>query len=318
MDDLKLLRDFGGELEQEPPATLVRQRARLMGGGPAPRRRWNGMVLVAAAAATALAVAVPTLLLGNRARDVAGGSPSSRSILMIGSDNRPGNAGMRADTIVLVHLPAGRGNPKVVNIPRDTLVTIPKCGGQPSWKAAINTAYDKGGADCLIRTLQKEAGLRIDHTVEVDFDGFKRIVDALGGVEVRISEPINDSKAKLTLSAGRHKLDGEKALGFFRLRNIGEGSDLERIKRQQKMLSELLAKARETVVKDPVRLREFVSVARQAVRTDLDLETLYQTAVNLAGSQPSFATVPTAVASGDPNRLTWSQPGAKEVFDSLR
>ncbi|MFI6502262.1 LCP family protein [Nonomuraea typhae] len=318
MDDLKLLRDFGGELEQEPPATLARQRARLTGGPAARPRRWNWMATTAAVVATALAVAVPTLLLGNRARDAAGGAPGARNILAIGSDNRPGNAGMRADTIVLVHLPAGRGTPKVVNIPRDTVVTIPKCGGQPSWRATINTAYDKGGADCLIKTLQAEAGLRVDHTVEVNFDGFKRIVDALGGVEVEIKKPIDDSKAKVTLSPGRQTLNGAQALGFFRLRNQGNGSDLERIETQQKVLSAMLKKAKIMLIQDPVRLRAFLRAVKDATRTDLDLESLYQIGAGLEGRQPVFATVPTTVAPGDPNRLTWLQPAAKEMFDALR
>ncbi|MBB5075542.1 LCP family protein [Nonomuraea endophytica] len=338
MDDLKLLRDFGRELEQEPPATLVRQRRRYMGTAPRRRGRAGWAMMGAVAVATALAVAVPTLLLSNRDRALPMGSGDRpvnvsgvRNILLIGSDTRegPGNedygprearqgSKARADTIALVHLPADRGKPTVVSVPRDSLVQIAACEGSPARRDMINAAYTTGGVECLVKTLEKLTGVRVDHYAEVDFSGFKKVVDALGGVEVTIKQPIEDPKAKLSLPGGRSTLDGEKALGYFRLRHTGDGSDVQRIKRQQSLLYAMLAKAKTALVTNPAGFREFLGAVTAATTTDLNVEEMYQLATSLRKSKPVFVTVPWAPAPDDPNRLVWKQPEAKELFAKLR
>lgn len=335
MDDLKLLRDFGRELEQEPPATLVRQRQRLLSAPPR-RRRVSWLMLGLVAAATAVAVAIPTLLLGNRHPDLVGaGRPVNvsgvQNILLIGSDTRqgPDNAkygplesrqskvSARSDTIMLVHLPADRGRPLVVSLPRDLMVQVPKCGSAPAGRNMINSAYNAGGVDCLVATVEKMTKVRVDHTVEVDFSGFKQVVDAIGGVEVLIDKPIDDPKSKLTLPVGKSMLNGEAALGYFRLRNHGDGSDLDRIKRQQRLLSAMLKKVRSGLT-DPVKLRAFLEATGKAVKTDLDLESMYELATSLEGSKPLFLTVPWMADVADPNRIRLRQPEAQQFFDRLR
>ncbi|NRQ31415.1 LCP family protein [Nonomuraea sp. NN258] len=339
MDDLKLLRDFGAELEHEPPASLVNQRHRFLTDRPRRRtgRRWAGWWTAGlVAVATAAAVAVPTLLINGN--PVAGPAQSIkvdmsgvRNVLVIGSDTRegPGNAkygpqmaksdsGKRADTIVIMHLPADRTKAFGISVPRDTIARLPACGSEPARDDQINSAYDRGGAACLERALEKLTGIGIDHRVEVDFAGFKGMVDALGGVEMTIPRAVDDPKAKLKLPAGKLTLNGEAALGYARMRyGAGDGSDVQRIKRQQQLMVAMLKKAM-TVASDPVRLKSFLGRAREAVTTDLALEEMYELATTLAKTKLTFVTVPVEPHEQDPNRLQWKQPEAEGLFKKLR
>ncbi|WP_431919962.1 LCP family protein [Nonomuraea jabiensis] len=334
MDDLKLLRDLGEEIGHEPPATLVRQRERLLRARP--RRRWAGWWTAGlVAVATAGAVAVPAVLVsgrptaappaGSQAVDMSG----TRNVLVIGSDIREGegnakygpmlarqNAGKRSDTIMIVNIPADRGRATVVSVPRDSMVKIPRCGSSPSKVDMINSAYEAGGSDCLKRTLESLTGLRIQHSVEVDFAGFKGMVDALGGVEVTLSRPVDDKASKLKLSAGKHVLNGEAALGYVRLRRYGDGSDVQRMKRQQTLVLAMLKKAR-SGLSSPERLKPFLEMVRKSVKTDLNLESMYELATELSGTKLDFTTVPWEPYPEDGNRLQWKQPEAAKLFERL-
>ncbi|WP_327586329.1 LCP family protein [Nonomuraea sp. NBC_00507] len=333
MDDLKLLRDLGRELEHEPPATLVRQRDRLLRARP--RRRWAGWWTAGlVAVATAAAVAVPTVLIadrhtaappaGSQAVDMSG----TRNVLVIGSDTREGEgnapygprstgAGKRSDTIMIIHVPADRGRATAVSVPRDSMVAIPACSGLPARTDMINSVYNKGGAACLRRTLEKLTGLSIQHTVEVDFAGFKGMVDALGGVEITVARAVDDPKAKLKLPAGKVLLNGETALGYARLRYVGDGSDIGRIKRQQQLVLAMVKKAG-TAFADADRLKAFLGALRKAVKTDLSLEAMYELAGELAKTKMDLVTVPWEPYTRDNHRLQWKQPEAGELFKSLK
>ncbi|MGN9843794.1 LCP family protein [Nonomuraea sp. H19] len=334
MDDLKLLRDLGEELEHQPPASLVRQRQRLMFARP--RRRWaNWWAAGLVAVATASAVAVPTLLINgsptaapsaeSQTVDVSG----TRNVLVIGSDTREGagnakygpwlaksGVGGRSDTIMIIHLPADRGKAIAVSVPRDSMVAIPSCSGKPGRTDMINSAYNSGGAACLRKTLEKLTGLTLQHTVEVDFTGFKGMVDALGGVQVTLPEAVNDRQAKLKLPAGKNTLDGEQALGFARLRHYGDGSDISRIKRQQQLVLAMLKKVKGTM-SDPGRLKTFLGEVRKSVKTDMSLELMYELSTELSKTKVNLVTIPVEPYAGEPNRLQWKQPEAGQLFKSL-
>ncbi|MFI7132910.1 LCP family protein [Nonomuraea sp. NPDC050153] len=331
MDDLKLLRDLGEEIGHEPPATLVRRRERLLRARP--RRRWSGWWTTGlVAVATASAVAVPAVLVsGRHTATPPAGSQSvdmsgTRNLLVIGSDTREGdgnakygprqNGGKRSDTIMLVHVPADRGRTTIVSVPRDSMVTIPRCGSSPSRVDVINSAYDTGGAGCLKRTLESLTGLRIQHSVEVDFTGFKGMVDALGGVEVTLPKAVDDKASKLKLSAGTHVLNGEEALGYVRLRRYGDGSDVQRVKRQQMLVLAMLMKARGEL-SSPERLESFLGEMRKSVKTDLSLESIYELATELSGTKLNLVTVPWVPYPADKNRLQWKQPEAAKLFNRL-
>ncbi|MEV0200647.1 LCP family protein [Nonomuraea sp. NPDC050691] len=332
MDDMKLLRDLGAALEHEPPATLARQRNRLTQARP--RRRRVGLLLTGlAAVATAAAVAVPTLVLrgtqtvappaGARPAKVATGA---LNVLVVGTDSRAGSErfrasrGARTDTILLVHLPADRKEITAVSIPRDSMVQIPRCGSVPARMDMINSAFDKGGLTCTVKTIETLTDVRIDHMMEVDFNAFKEVVDALGGVQIKVKQPVNDAKSQLRLPVGMRTLNGEQALGYMRLRSLGDGSDIQRIKRQQALLRAMLAKAKKTLT-DPGRLRSFLAAATKSIKTDkgFDLETMADLAVSMSDSRlPKFVTVPWKPYPPDPNRIAWKQPEADQLFARLR
>ncbi|MFC5834314.1 LCP family protein [Nonomuraea insulae] len=334
MDDLNLLRDLGAGLQHEPPPTLVRQRDRFLRDRP--RRRWTGWWAAGlVAVATAAAVAVPTLLVGDHhtAAPPAGAEPvdmsGARNVLVIGSDTRAGErnaeygplsqgSGQRSDTIIIVHVPADRGRATAVSVPRDSIVRIPRCGSDPARADMINSAYNSGGAACLRTTLEKLTGLRLHHTVEMDFAGFKNMVDALGGVSVKVPEPVDDRKAKLKLPAGENMLNGEAALGWARLRQYGDGSDVSRIKRQQALMLAMLKKAQRQVLTDPGKVKSFLGAVRAAVKTDLGVEEMYELATQLAGTKVNFVAVPWEPFPPDRNRLQWKQPEANKLFKSLK
>lgn len=262
----------------------------------------------------------------------------AENILLIGSDTRaaqngqPGEQveGARSDTLILLHLSPSRDEALVVSFPRDSLVEIPPCQADDGSVIAprtglLNEAFNLGGPACTWRTLESLTGIRIDHFVQIDFSGFQRMVDALGGVEVCLPEAVNDPKAHLTLPAGRQEVNGEQALGYVRLRyGLGDGSDLERIKRQQRFMAAVVKKATSTrLLFDPPRLYRFLDAATRSVATDrgLGLADLRGIADRIKGidtGEVVFASVPTEPAPADPNRLVWSQPAADQLFQKIK
>jgi LCP family protein required for cell wall assembly len=180
--------------------------------------------------------------------------------LLVGSDSRQGlnveqqlalatgddigNGNGRADTMLLVHVPAfGSSTPTtMVSIPRDSYVPIPGYG-----RNKINGAFAMGGAPLLAQTVEQATGLRLDHYVEVGFSGFAVVVDALGGVTICPATPISDPLAGVNLPAGCQKLDGRSALGYVRTRATPR-ADLDRMVNQRQLMSALLHRADMPVV----------------------------------------------------------------------
>lgn len=237
------------------------------------------------------------------------------NILVMGSDTREGQGdaygsaavieGARSDTTLLVHLAADRSSVTAVSIPRDLLVTLPECtmadGSRTSpYRDRFNAAFSVGGPECTIRTVSALTGLPLHHFVVVDFAAFRAAIDALGGVEVCLTEAVDDPKAGLSLPAGVSRVGGEQALAFVRAREtLGDGSDLARIERQQAFLGSLVREATsKDLLTDPIRLVRSLDAATQSVTTDAGLAWLPRTvsiARSLAGIEPaqvSFTTLP--------------------------
>lgn len=337
MDDLRMLRDFGEGLEHEPPASLVRHRTRFT---ERPRRRfrlggWPALGL--AAVATAAAVAVPMVLFqgshqlaGRTVPPPVGNRPVKASealnVLLVGSDTRQGEGnakygpqqaktdmGARSDTIVLLHLSADGESVSAVSLPRDSIVKLPACAKAP--EGMINSALNVGGLQCAWQAVEKATGVRVDHAVEIDFSGFKEMVDAIGTVRVKVPTPIKDAKSKLTLPAGENELNGEQALGYVRLRSYGDGSDLSRIRRQQGFMTAMVREVRS----DPTKLAAFIQAASKAVTTDegLGVKEMSDIARGMSGAKVSFLTVPVVPHPQDPNRLKWSDLEASRLFKAI-
>ena len=188
--------------------------------------------------------------------------------MVIGSDSRNGlgrqyGSGLvtdQSDTLMIIHIPASRQWAEVMSIPRDSYVNIPACemgDGQLSapTQGKINEAFALGNLDgnhtklgvaCTVKTVEQDTGIYIDHFIVVNFTGFKEMVAALGGVYECNPTPINDPNSHLQLSAGTHLLTPAQALGYVRARyTIGDGSDLERIGRQQAFMSSLVSRVQE-------------------------------------------------------------------------
>ncbi|WP_205315164.1 LCP family protein, partial [Nonomuraea lactucae] len=290
------------------------------------RRRPSWLLMGLAAAATTAAVAVPTVVLsGHQGLPLPPGARPGKvtgalNMLVVGTDVVAGSPlrrkGVRADTILLVHLPADREEIRLVNLPRKSIVQIPACGSRPARKDMIGSAFDGGGLTCSVKTVETLTGVRIDHAMELRLDAVKGMVDALGGVEVRLPRPVDDKAAKLALPAGRNLLDGERALGYARLRDHGDGADLQRFERHQALMSGMLKKAR-SLLTDPGKIRDFLSAVARTTRTDMDLDTMAGIAMTASHSRPRFATVPSTPTPEDPGKVVWKQPEASRLFQTL-
>ncbi|MER5194780.1 LCP family protein [Streptomyces sp. NPDC002755] len=264
------------------------------------------------------------------------------NILVLGSDSRSGAAnqalgggdssGARSDTAMVVHIDAGRTTATVVSIPRDTLVTRPSCprsdGGSTAvaYGAMFNTAYAVGGPVCAVKTVESITGVRMDHYIEVDFSGFAKLVDALGGVTVTTDEDIDDDDSHLHLAAGTHHLDGTRALALARTRHgIGDGSDLGRIGLQQTLVKALLEQIASTdLLTSPTRLYAVADAVTGSLTTDTGLDSLAelmelgQSLKSLSAARLKTVTMPVVAAPSDPNRVVAREPAASELWESLR
>ncbi|MFF4586819.1 LCP family protein [Streptomyces sp. NPDC001388] len=264
------------------------------------------------------------------------------NILVLGSDSRSGeenqelgggdSSGARSDTAMVVHIDAGRTSATVVSIPRDTLVTRPSCplssGGTSAAAHGVmfNSAYSLGGPVCAVKTVEAITDVRMDHYMEVDFSGFAKLVNALGGVTVTTDEDIDDDDSHLHLAAGTHHLNGKQALALARTRHgIGDGSDLGRIKLQQKLVKALLEQIAATnLLTSPGKLYEVADAITGSLTTDTGLNSLAElTALGrslegLTADQVETVTMPVVTAPSDPNRVVAQEPAASKLWTSLK
>ncbi|MFI2610565.1 LCP family protein [Kitasatospora sp. NPDC018619] len=266
----------------------------------------------------------------------------SFNVLVLGSDSRSGDnasaAGgdtggtARSDTAMVVHVNQDHSAAQVVSIPRDTLVTRPDCtdgNGRtvPGAKRAMyNSAFESGGAVCAVKTTEQLTGLRMDHYLQVDFVGFARVVDAIGGATVTTTVAIHDKDSGLDLPPGEHHLDGQQALAFVRTRHgVGDGSDLGRIELQKQMVRSLLKQVGGSgMLTNPVRLWSVGDTVTRSITTDSALgsvNSLVGLAQELKGIGPdqlSMVTLPVETAPGDANRVVPLQPQAGQVWAALK
>lgn len=199
--------------------------------------------------------------------------------VLLGSDSRdPGNEGDgRSDTIMVVHLNKARNHAYIVSFPRDMYVSIPGYG-----KNKINAAYSFGGPALTVRTLQGLTGVRMDHVVLVDFEGFIGLTDDLGGVSVTnktafTSHGYDYPKGKITIS-------GKKALWFVRERHALPGGDLDRAENQRNVIKAIVAKGLSAdVVADPAKFTSFLGNMAKHLTVDNSLSDaeIRRTAVSL-------------------------------------
>jgi LCP family protein required for cell wall assembly len=253
--------------------------------------------------------------------------------LVVGSDSREGlsaeqrrrlgtgqAAGRRADTMMLLHIPRGGGPPTLVSLPRDSYVPIPGRG-----RNKLNAAYAFGGPRLLARTVEQVTGIRIDHYMEIGFDGFASVVDAVGGVRICVREAINDPNA-VRLKAGCQELNSRQALGYVRTRASARG-DLDRVERQQEFLGALIDKATSPgVLLNPFRNLRLLLNGTNAVAVD-DGDHVWSLvrvpfAMRSIGRGDGIATtVPVAgtqTVGGAGSVVVWDRERALALFNALR
>jgi LCP family protein required for cell wall assembly len=240
-------------------------------------------------------------------------TPEQQAELATGGDLGTG----RTDTILLVHVPTiGSSTPTtMVSIPRDSYVEIPGYGSDK-----INAAFVEGGAPLLAQTVEQATGLRLDHYAEIGFDGFAVMVDAVGGVTMCPTEPIDDPLAGINLPAGCQKLDGRSALGFVRTRATPR-ADLDRMVNQRAFMSALLHRtASPAVWLNPLRWYPMAHAATGAVTID-DGDHIWDLARLLwsLNGNVTTTTVPIGEFTGGDSGsvVVWNTDVAAELFTAL-
>jgi LCP family protein required for cell wall assembly len=217
--------------------------------------------------------------------------------------------------MMVIHLSEDHTKITVVSLPRDTWTTIPGKG-----QHKINSAYQFGGPKLARQTVEQATGLQINRYIEVNVLGFIDVVDALGGVTVCTPVPINDPKTGLNLAAGTHELRGAQALGYARTRATAR-SDLDRIDRQQQVVSALMDRALSAgTLANPARLAAFVNSTLRTIKVDPDdgLLGLASQLRDVSLDDVSFADIPLddvdfKAPTGE-SAVLWDKEGARELF----
>ena len=239
-------------------------------------------------------------------------------ILVVGSDSREGLTGkeafqgkgdefitgQRSDVVILVHVYGGGRQAQFVSLPRDTYVDIPAFQDPRTGKTLraernrLNAAFATGGPGRLVATVEQLTKIKLEHYVQVDFRGFKSLVDRLGGVEICLSKPQKDFRSGIDLPAGRQVVRGDQALAFVRQRQGLARGDIDRIRRQQLLLGALVRKVLSAgTLLNPVRLNGVLQIATTSLQVDdtLSAGRLRDLGARLRGLDPAsvvFTTVP--------------------------
>jgi LCP family protein required for cell wall assembly len=273
-------------------------------------------------------------------------STASMNILIYGSDSRAGLTGHEqallhtgddqsdnTDTIMLVHMSPGRHLITVLSIPRDTMVPTYQCASGPGYPGQqadpgqdviINSLLSIGGPSCLFKTVEQQTGIFINHFIGLGMLGFVNVINDLGGVNVCVPFAVNDPVSGLDLPAGKDHVTGVQALAFWRTReDIGTGSDLERIQRDQFMSAQLVkAVLGSHLLNDPLKLLKVVTDAAAQMTTDSgmsvsDLISIGDSLRSLNSKDVQFLTAPVEPYPPDPDRVQFAQPQADQVFAAI-
>lgn len=260
--------------------------------------------------------------------------------LIVGSDSREGMSreeqkrlrtgsakGKRTDSMMIL-ADCSRG-PVMVSLPRDSDVEIPSFKGSESGKTfpargqrtKLNAAYAMDGPELLVRTVEHNTGLRIDHYAEIGFGGFAKIVDAIGGVEMDIPKAFKDKKSGADFQAGKQTLDGEEALAFVRTRYALPGSDLDRTKNQQKFLAALASQtATPGTILNPFKLYPTMGAGLDTLVVDKDmslwdLSQMFFAMKGVTGGDGTSMNIPLSGTRG--GNLTWDRAKVDKLMEQI-
>jgi LCP family protein required for cell wall assembly len=268
-------------------------------------------------------------------------SGDGTNYLIVGSDSRAGLSsdqkkklhtgsaeGKRTDSMMILHV-GDNGDDTLISLPRDSNVTIPTYKGSTSGKTyqgtgrqtKLNAAYAEDGPTLLVRTVEANMGLHIDHYVEIGFAGFANIVDAVGGVTIDIDKGFKDKYSGADFKAGEQTLNGEQALAFVRTRHAFAASDLQRTKNQQKFLSALAHQvATPSTVLNPFKLYPTMSAGLDSLTVDKDmslwdLASMFWAMKGVSGGDGTSMNMPISGSVG--GNLVWDKAKVKTLVDEL-
>jgi len=232
----------------------------------------------------------------------------AQNILLVGTDmadpdspaDDPGQH--RTDTIILMHIPSSQDHAYLVSLPRDLWVSVPQKATDPdcgSRRAKINSAFAWGELPLLVRTVECFSSVRINHVVQIDFGGFKQVVDALGGLDMPIERDITSIHPPYRqFKQGTMHLNGAEALDYTRQRKQFPDGDFARMRHQQQLLKIMLDKAASTeTLTNPVKFNNFVQAVTKAVKVDRDFK-LLDMAIQFRGLRSEDLTFLTSPYSG--------------------
>lgn len=266
------------------------------------------------------------------------------NLLLLGSDTRSGaNRGIGgysgcncSDTIMIAHISPGHKNVTVVSIPRDTVVPLYACSpwrGTPGQRAdkyaveRINATLAAGGPECVRETVEQQTGIYINDVIQLDFTGFEKVINDIGGVNVCLPFAIHNTVTAtegsgLDLKAGRHHINGRVALEFWRTRyNVADGSDISRIARDQYLMAQIVKGVLHSgLLHDPAKIYRVIGDVANAMTTDASDIELLHIATSLRGISSrdvQFITAPWQTYPYDPNEVQFAQPQADAVFWAL-
>ncbi|WP_307167587.1 LCP family protein [Streptomyces rishiriensis] len=306
-----------------------------------PRRLAIPGIVLAATGALLGSSALPSLP-GLPGREDA---PRGLNILLMGTDERDtltttqkqkfhagGKACGCADVLMLIHVSAHRDRVSVIGMPRDSSAEIPPYRDRPGARerpphpAKLNAAYQEGGPELMVRTVESMAKLNIDRFLQVDFRRFMNSVDEVGGVEVCTPRRLKDPATRLDLKPGKHRLGGGQALQYVRSRHVDGSADLGRIQRQQRFLVQAWRELGERkLLTRPRQVTHLMEMLLGSGRQGFAVGELVELAAvlhRLPDSATEFTTVP--IAGFAPARLgigaalAWDPKEADTLFTKVR
>ncbi len=289
-------------------------------------------------------ISIPGLDTGNRPSKA---PRHAQNFLLVGSDSREGAngagtqgsgatfvTGQRSDTVILVHLFGTSEKVELISFPRDSYLEIPAFTNPKTGRVTaahrdkLNSAFSEGGPGLLIRTIENFSNIRIDHFLQIDFTGFKGMVNKLGGVDVCLTKAAKDHFSGIDLSAGPHHISGDVALAFVRQRHGLANGDLDRITRQQQFIGSLVHKVLSAgTLLDPFKLNGFLDVATSSLQVDKqlsgnDLKNLALRLRSFNSGGVLFSTVPVANigfrTSSGASVVQLDDAKSAEMFQALR
>ncbi|MFS7875030.1 LCP family protein [Streptomyces asiaticus] len=272
------------------------------------------------------------------------GGGKGTNYLIVGSDSREGMSdedkkklhtgsakGRRTDSMILLHV--GENGNTMISLPRDSWVTIPAFTGStsgdriPQSQNKLNASYSSEGPWLLVRTIEHNTGLKIDHYAEIGFDGFANIVDGVGGVDIDVPQDMKDKKSGNDLKKGKQTLNGQQALAFVRQRYGLAGGDLDRTKNQQKFLSALANKAASpSTIMNPFKLYPTMGAGLDNLVVDKDMslwdvKDMFFAMKSVSGGDGKQMNMPISnpgLATSKGSAVQWDMAKVKQLMSELK